>query len=95
MYNVFTGPKEFTLKGFEQEPACQYDIEYTFEVLSPADAAGDLPDFVTVADKLKMTVESNDIDNLGDYLVQVKGKVIENPDAAIIVYLEKTTFFTI
>ena len=83
------------LKSFEQEPACEYDVEYTFEVLSPIDAAGDLPDFVTVANKLEMTVESNDIDTLGDYLVQVKGKVVENPDAAFIVYLEKTTFFTI
>ena len=42
-----------------------------------------------------MTVESNDIDNLGDYLIQVKGKVVENPDATIINFLEKTTFFTI
>ena len=95
LYNVFTGPKEFTLKSFEQEPACEYDVEYTYEVMSPVDAAGDLPDFVDLTDKLKMIVESDDIDNLGDYLIKVKGRVVENPDATIVNFLEKTTFFTI
>ena len=63
--------------------------------MSPIDAAGDLPSFVVVSDKLKMTVESDDIANLGDYLIKVIGKVVENPDATIVNYLEKTTFFTI
>lgn len=42
-----------------------------------------------------MTVESNDIAHVNDYLIEVHGKVVENPDATIVNYLEKKNFFTL
>ena len=81
--------------NFEQVPACKYEVEYTYKVVNPADFAGDLPDFVDVSNQITWTVESEDIAHVNDYLIEVKGKVVENPDATIKNYLEKKNFFTL
>ena len=54
-----------------------------------------LPAFITVSDKLTMTIVSENIIDVGVYVIQVKGTVVENPDATIITYLSKTSFFNI
>ena len=93
VYNVFEIAKLFSLTPFKQEPACNYPVTYTFEMINPY--SGMLPSWISVTNGLDFKIQTNNIADAGRYLIRVKGSVMETQGNPIPTILNKFTSFTL